>query len=99
APRLQVLRVADPRVEKNVRRVIRAAAQDYLLGGAEPTDALAPSNLDADRALAFEQDAPRERLAHDLEVRTRHRGPEIRARRRDPLPVPDRALTVAVAMR
>ena len=99
APGLQIALVTDARVEEQVRRMERAAAHDDFLARTQPLDPVLRLSLDADRALAVEQHAPHARERQHLQVAPPERRLEIRTRGRHAPAFPDRALSIAVAVR
>ena len=89
--RPQVLRGADPRVEEKLRRPDGPTAQDDL----RRTRSLAargPRPLDADAAVALEQQAPRRGAQDELEVGARLDRADVRGRRAVADAVLDRVL-------
>ena len=87
--RAQVLGRADARDLQDVRRVHRAAAHDHLAVPAHRLGGAAAPDLDADAALALEQQAAGLRIGLDAQVRTAARLAQERLRRRAaPAPAP-----------
>jgi hypothetical protein len=87
--RAQVLGRADARDLQDVRRVHRAAAHDHLAVRAHRLGGAAAPDLNADAALALEQQAAGLRIGLDAQVRTAARLAQERLRRRAaPAPAP-----------
>ena len=64
----EMLRVANARELQDMRRADRAGRKDHLAPGVGALDLAAARKLDADRALALEDNAVDHRVGHELKV-------------------------------
>jgi hypothetical protein len=72
----------DAREHQQLRRVVRAGAQDHLALGPDRLDLAAVDDLDTDRAGALEDDPPHPGLSADLDVAALDGWPQVGDRRR-----------------